>query len=150
MEMDPACFCTGSVSLPSRNELSFILGAPHRSGVLSLQARPCQRALRGTTHDNRDDAGCSRGTALCCAITQRDLGSSLRRVNRLEAAYLSDRRQNVRTVPTQAELLRSCRVNLFCPSLYVGHVVDQRCSRVAATLHDILHWLSFALLFKVH
>lgn len=129
-----ACLC------PVATNPSFVPGAPRCTGVLSMQARQCQWALRGTPRDNRDDAGSYRGTALCCAITRSDLGNPLRRVNRLEAAYLSDRRQNVRTVPTQAEPLRSCRVNLFCPSLYVGHVVDRRCSRMAAALHDISHW----------
>lgn len=63
---------------------------------------------------------------------------------------MSNINPNMRTVPTQAELLQRCRVNLFCSSLYVGHVVDQRCSRMAAALHDISQWtprLDVALIY---
>lgn len=140
--MDPACFCTGGLSLPSRNESEL------RSRGPASHWRPLSLCRLGSVselsegHHETTVTTQAATVARHCAVPslKRDLGNPQRRVNRLEAAYLSDRRPNVRTVPTQAEPLRSCRVNLFCPSLYVGHVVDQRCSRMAAALHDISHW----------
>lgn len=63
----------------------------------ALASTPCSLGRSsepsgGTSWDNRGDAGSWRGTALCCAIAHRDLGNPLRRVNWMEAAYLSDRR----------------------------------------------------------
>lgn len=41
-------------------------------------------------------------------------------------------------IPTQDEPLQRCRDHLFCSTLHVGHIVDQRSSRAAAALDDII------------